>query len=118
MARDMIVAWNAYRPPPLPKGLLWNDHATAARIRVLGEFWRLDIGGVPTHRPEVGRAVLEQAARYGALLAKRGRFTFASNHGMMQNLALLQLERAFRRWPAVISTASWPSSASVSSSRS
>ncbi len=99
MARDMIVAWDRYEQgAPLPKGLLWNDHAIAARVRVLGEFWRL-YRGRADFRPEVGRAVLEQAARYRELLADPGRFTFATNHGLMQNLALLHLELAFPTLP-------------------
>ncbi|MBE9572777.1 MAG: hypothetical protein IMF11_19305, partial [Proteobacteria bacterium] len=42
MARDVIVAWALYEGSAwLPKGLLWNDHAIAARIPVLAEFWSL-----------------------------------------------------------------------------
>ena len=35
-ARDFLLAWGAYeRDAWLPKGDMWNDHATAARVNVL-----------------------------------------------------------------------------------
>ena len=99
LARDEILAWDRYEQTAWqPRGYLWNDHATAARVRVLGEFWRL-YRQRPDYSPEVGRVVLEQAARYRALLADPGRFTFATNHGVMQNLGLLELAAAFPSLP-------------------
>jgi hypothetical protein len=99
LARDMILAWDRYeRTAWQPRGFLWNDHATAARVRVLGEFWRL-YRQRPDYAPEVGRVVLEQAARYRSLLADPGRFTFATNHGVMQNLALLEVGAVFPTLP-------------------
>ncbi len=99
LARDIILAWDRYeRTAWQPRGFLWNDHATAARVRVLGEFWRL-YRQRPDYSPEVGRVVLEQAARYRALLADPGRFTFATNHGIMQNLALLEVGALFPTLP-------------------
>ena len=98
-ARDFIGAWDAYeRRAWLPKGLLWNDHAIAARVRVLAEFWRI-YRERPDYDPVVGRAVLEQAARYGHFLSTPGQFTFSTNHGVMQNLGLLQLSLAFPSLP-------------------
>ena len=99
LARDMILAWDGYeRTAWQPHGFLWNDHATAARVRVLGEFWRL-YRQRPDYSPEVGRVVLEQAARYRSILADPGRFTFATNHGVMQNLALLEVGALFPTLP-------------------
>jgi hypothetical protein len=99
LARDIVGAWDQYeRTAWQPRGYLWNDHATAARVRVLGEFWRL-YRQRADFDPEVGRVVLEQAARYRSLLAAPGRFTFATNHGMMQNLALLQSAALFPTLP-------------------
>lgn len=98
-ARDFMLAWSAYeRRAWLPKGLLWNDHATAARVRVLGEFWRL-YRKRPDYDPAVGRAVLQQAARYGEFLLDPGQFTFSTNHGVMQNIGLLHLSLAFPSLP-------------------
>jgi hypothetical protein len=99
MARDTILAWDRYeRSARLPRGYLWNDDATAARAQVLAEFWRI-YRQRPDYRPEVGRVVLEQAARYRAFLSDPGQFTFATNHGLMENLGLLELELAFPTLP-------------------
>lgn len=99
MAHDVILAWDRYeRWARMPSGYLLNDHAIAARVRVLGEFWRV-YRHRPDYRPEEGRIVLEQAARYREMLADPGRFTFSTNHGLMQNLALLHVELAFPTLP-------------------
>lgn len=100
LARDMILAWINYEKSQwLPQGFLWNDHAIAARVMVLGKFWgayrvRSDFS------PEVARSVLEAISRSGEMLAKEGLFTFATNHGFMQNLALLHIATAFPALPA------------------
>ncbi len=99
LAREVIVAWDGYeRSKPLSRGYLWNDHAISARVRVLSEFWQL-YRQRPEYDADTGRIVLEQAARYGAFLADPGHFTFATNHGLMQNLALLELALAFPSLP-------------------
>jgi heparinase II/III-like protein len=98
-AQAAILALGKYeRRTWLPRGLLWNDHAVAARMNVLAEFWRV-YRGHPSYQPEIGKAILEQAARNGQLLAKPEQFTFATNHGVMQNLALLHLSLAFPTLP-------------------
>jgi heparinase II/III-like protein len=98
-AQAVILALGTYeRRTWLPRGLLWNDHAVAARMNVLAEFWRV-YRGHPSYQPEIGKAILEQAARNGQLLAKPEQFTFATNHGVMQNLALLHLSLAFPTLP-------------------
>jgi hypothetical protein len=98
-AQAVILAWGEYeRHAWLPKGLLWNDHAVAARMNVLAEFWRV-YRTRPSYEPRVGKAVWEQAARNGQLLAKPEHFTVATNHGVMQNLGLLHLSLAFPTLP-------------------
>ena len=98
-ARDAILAWGRYEQSArLPKGYLWNDHAIAARVRVLAEYWRITRQR-PDYRPDDGRPVLQQAARYLELLSDPGQFAFASNHGLMQNLGLLHLLVAFPALP-------------------
>jgi hypothetical protein len=98
-ARDTILAWGRYEQSArLPKGYLWNDHAIAARVRVLAEFWRTTRQR-PDFRPDEGRPILQQAARYLELLSDPGQFQFASNHGLMQNLGLLHLLVAFPTLP-------------------
>ena len=94
-ARDLILGFarherRAWREP----GLLWNDHAIAARAGVVVRFW----ASYRTHAiysPEDAAEVLQHAARSAALLAKPSHFTAWSNHGVMQNIALLQLAAAF-----------------------
>ena len=98
-ARAFIVDWARFeRGSLLPKGLLWNDHAIAARVGVLAEFWRI-YRMRSDYEPEVGLAVLDQAARYGFFLSSAEHFTFATNHGLMQNLGLLELSLAFPSLP-------------------
>lgn len=98
-ARDIIVAWGQHeRRALLPRGHLWNDHAIAARIGVLTEFWRL-YRHHPSYQPAVAKALLEQVDRSAKLLAKEGLFTFNTNHGVMQNLALLHVSVALPMLP-------------------
>lgn len=98
-ARDIIVAWAGYeRARWLPRGFLWNDHALAGRVAVLARFWSL-YRQRPDFEPEVARTVLALAARGGEMLARDSAFTFATNHGVMQNLALLHLAAAFPSLP-------------------
>lgn len=98
-AKAFIESWDRYeRGSWGPGGLLWNDHAIAARVRVLAEFWRV-YRTRPDYDPEVGRAVLAQADRYGFFLSDAGQFTFATNHGIMQNLGLLMLSLSFPTLP-------------------
>lgn len=98
-ARRYIVAWNLYeRRARLPRGLMWNDHALSARVAVLVLFWR-----VYRHRPDfdpaVAVTVFELVDRSAQLLARSQLFTFPSNHGVMENLALAQTSIAFPSLP-------------------
>ena len=98
-ARDVILAWAVFESSAwVNRGLLWNDHAIAARIRTLVDFWGI-YRHRPDYRPDVARAVWSFVARSAELLAKPGRFTFATNHGVMQNLALWQVCIAFPSLP-------------------
>jgi hypothetical protein len=100
-ARDVILGWASYeRSAWLPKGLLWNDHAIAARVAVLDEFWRL-YRHRADYQPRVAKAILQFAARSAELLARPAHFTFATNHGIMQNLALWHFSLAFPTLPQV-----------------
>lgn len=77
-----------------------NDHAVAARVHVLTEFWRL-YRRSPGYRPDVAMAVFRMAARAAHLLADPARFTVATNHGVMQNLATCNIRLAFPSLPGV-----------------
>jgi len=98
-ARDSILAWDRYdRSAWLDRGFLWNDHAVSARVRTIADFWFL-YRQRPDYDPAVGRAILEFAARTGEILAKPDQFTFATNHGVMQNIGLWDLCIAFPSLP-------------------
>ena len=100
-ARDMISAFARYeRSAWLPKGLLWNDHAIASRISVLAEFWKF-YRRFPHYDLKVARDIFQLVARSAELLAKPSHFTFSTNHGIMQNIALLQIYLAFPTLPNV-----------------
>jgi hypothetical protein len=77
---------------------LWNDHAVASRVSVMVELWRL-LRQRPALLQQHGEELLSFARRTGHLLAKADHFTVRTNHGVMQNLALLQLSAAFPAWP-------------------
>lgn len=98
-AQAVILKFQDYEQSAvLPRGELWNDHAISGRIPVLANFWRL-YRHSPNYRPEVGEKILQIAARSEQLLAKTGHFTFATNHGVMQNLALWHASLAFPSLP-------------------
>lgn len=100
-ARDIILGWAAYeRTAWFPKGLLWNNHAISARIPVLAQFWRV-YRSHPRYDPETAKAILLMVARSARLLADPAHFTFSTNHGIMQNLALWHLCIAFPDLPEV-----------------
>lgn len=103
LARDMILGWaNFEREAWLPQGFLWNDHATAARMPVVAEFW-LRYRRHPSYDPAVGARVLEFAARSAAFLADPSQFTVTTNHGVMQNLGLWHYSLAFPTLPGTTS---------------
>jgi Heparinase II/III N-terminus/Heparinase II/III-like protein len=101
MARVVILAFGCYEKKAwLDRGFLWNDHAVASRVRTLADFWRV-YRRRPDYRPEVAAELWGFAARTAALLAKPQQYTFATNHGVMQNLALWQICVAFPSLPRV-----------------
>lgn len=87
----------------LPDQLLWNDHAVAARAGVLALAWKHARTRKDT-TDDLKLAIVRQAARTGMLLANSTHFTARTNHGVMQNLALLQLATAF---PALAESNAW-----------
>lgn len=98
-ARDCLLAWARYEKRAwVNRGFLWNDHAVAARVRTLADFWSI-YRQRADFQPEVAQVLWEFAARTGAHLAKPDQYTFATNHGVMQNIALWQLALAFPSLP-------------------
>jgi len=100
-ALSLVLEFASYeRRAWLPIGLLWNDHAIANRVFVLSEFWRV-YRHRSDFRPEVAQAILESLARSAEFLADPRHFAFASNHGIMQNVALLRLALTIPALPKV-----------------
>jgi len=98
-ARDMLLGWASFeRTSWLPHGFLWNDHAVAARMPVLGHFW-LVYRRHPSYDPAVAAQILQLIARTAAFLADPRQFTVASNHGVMENLGLWHYSLAFPTLP-------------------
>ncbi len=97
MARDYFLAFAEFEQRSLlPVGYLRNDHATATRVGVLIKFWRI-YRCRDDYREAVARKIFRMAARTSQYLIKPSHFMYASNHGVIQNLALLQLALAFPR---------------------
>jgi hypothetical protein len=100
-ARQALVGFAEFERGLLTDiGNVRNDHAIVARMGVLIHFWRLyrkrtDFDEV------VARQTLQQAARCAAFLGRASHFTAATNHGVMQNIGLLQAAAAFPDFPGV-----------------
>jgi heparinase II/III-like protein len=100
-AKDVILGFASYeRNAWLPKGLLWNDHAIAGRISVMAKFWKL-YRTFTDYQSDVARDLFQLVTRSAQLLAKPSHFTFSTNHGIMQNLALWQICLAFPTLPKI-----------------
>lgn len=81
-----------------PVSYIWNDHAIAARVSVLIRYWRhLRLEAHPDD-PRIPR-LIASIERHGYLLAKPSHFTVQTNHGVMQNIALIQIAAAFPLLP-------------------
>ena len=98
-AARWLLAFARYeRGELIAKGFLRNDHAIAARVSVLTRFWRIVRNRPLLSVPEKAEILL-LVRRTGQYLARNSHFTFATNHGVMQNVALLQLAAAFPNMP-------------------
>ena len=75
-------------------GFLWNDHAIAARIGAIIRFWKI-YRQHSSFKESDASDILHHVARSVTLLASPKHFTAWSNHGVMQNIALLQAAAAF-----------------------
>jgi hypothetical protein len=81
----------------LPEGLLWNDHAVAARIPVLAGAM-LALHKEPEFAPQ-HVALQRQAMRAVAFLSDPEHYNAKTNHGIMQDVALLQASILFATHP-------------------
>lgn len=90
----------AERQAWIPHGFLWNDHAIASRISLSARLWRL-VRKDPNFGTEVAAELPLHVWRSVQLLASPLQYTYATNHGVMQNVALLQAAAAFPGLPDV-----------------
>lgn len=99
MARDIIFVFADFEADAvLPIGYLRNDHATAARTSAIIKFWEVYRSHSEYDDTDAG-SIINLATRTGQFLLKPSHFMFASNHGVMQNIALLRLALAFPELP-------------------
>ena len=82
----------------LPTGFLWNAHAVTNRVAVLARYWRLTRTGEASN-PTIPQLLHQHAQRLGAMLSNPSMFVANTNHGVMQNLGLLELAAAFPALP-------------------
>lgn len=78
----------------IPIGFLWNDHALANSISILAELW-LYVREAKHLDPRFGKELLSFAARVAERTSNPQFFTYRTNHGIMQSVALLQYASAF-----------------------
>jgi hypothetical protein len=99
MARRVLLGFAQYESARwLDKGMLWNDHAVSARVPVLVKFWAV-LRQRGTADAEAEQAVLSLAARSAVWLAKPASYAWRTSHGIISDLALLQLAAAFPDLP-------------------
>lgn len=94
-ARSFVLNWADFESGRwIPTGLLWNDHAIAARAITYSEFWRL-YRRHPDFDPDKAKVFLDLVVASAMRLADPKHYTHSSNHGTMQNVALMHLSLAF-----------------------
>ena len=99
VARDRILAFaNWEEQQRKPVAFLWNDHAIAARISVIVRLWQ-HLRGDADATVSQKEALIALVMRSGELLAKPKLFTVRTNHGVMVDIALLQIAAAFPLLP-------------------
>ncbi len=99
LAAQYVVDWAEFeRGLLLPRGLLLNDHAISSRAIVTTELWRLYRSSTAFDEA-IARELIRYVARITDYLMDEGHFEYRSNHGFMQNLALIHLATAFPSLP-------------------
>lgn len=99
VARDRIVAWITWsNSSVIGKDFTWHDHAISERVAVFARFW-LNYRNSPLYDEKTAKLFLEAVSIHAGFLSDPRLFTYQNNHGLMQNIALLQLATFF---PAVV----------------
>lgn len=98
-ARAYIDGWWQFEKSAwLPRGLQWNDHAVAARTFVLTHYL-CAVRALSDFGDDDAADVLRMIVATGERLMKPGYFTIRTNHGVMQNLALLHIAASLPALP-------------------
>ena len=94
-ARDVILAFARFESAQwIDHGAVWNDHAISGRVPVLVKFWA-EYRTRQDFDPAIGQAVLDLVSRSAELLAKPSFYAWSNSHGVVTDLALLQITAAF-----------------------
>ena len=94
-AKDFILGWWSFeRSLWIPRGFVWNDHAVASRGFVLARFWH-HYRNHEIFRAEEAEEILRLVEATARLLAHRRLYTYRTNHGTMQDIALAKLALFF-----------------------
>lgn len=94
-AVDYVIDWADFESSLLiPRGTIFNDHATAARAVVTTKIWRLYRVSRIFSVSEATH-LLQYVEKLSRLLQDTRLYEYQSNHGLMQNLALLHIAVAF-----------------------
>lgn len=94
-ALDYVLAWSEYEASLLiPRGLVFNDHATAARAIIVTELWKHYRDSALFDASEATELLL-YVKKLSRLLLYEPLYEYRSNHGIMQSLSLLHLGLAF-----------------------
>ncbi len=90
--------WRVEQSAWLPRGLQWNDHAVAARAFVLTRYL-CAARSLPGFDEAEATEVLRMIATTGERLTRPTYYTAKTNHGVMQNLALMDIAASFPELP-------------------
>ncbi len=77
---------------------LFNDHAVASRVYVVSYFWR-HYRGSDEFDVQTARKIVEYMGTLTNRLLKKTFYTYRTNHGLMQNVALLLAATVFDTMP-------------------
>ncbi len=75
-------------------GFLYNDHSVASRLYVISYFWRYYRNSEHFNK-EIAQVVIEYAGSLSNRLLKKSFYTYRTNHGLMQNVALVLVSTVF-----------------------
>lgn len=94
-ALNFILGWHEFEKKQwIRDDFVWNDHALASRGVVLASFW-VRYKNHRLYKKEDAKNILHLVNRTAALLGNDRLYTYKTNHGTMQSLALMKLSVYF-----------------------